>query len=187
MERVLEWMPPPHFSVQVEAPDQPETLQSMGQAWTLQVRCWVSGAHKAPPWAVLVTTDLERNIVPVAQDWEHVLKADQVDCLQSTGQAWRLQVRVWRSAVHAAPPWATNVTTDLVRNIVPVPHDLEQLLKVDQPESLQSMGHANLLQEVMAERVGQSLPPCSWSVEMVRVLVEVPSVPQVAEQADQAV
>jgi hypothetical protein len=37
MERDLEVIPPPHFSVQVVAPDQPETLQSMGQAVVEQV------------------------------------------------------------------------------------------------------------------------------------------------------
>jgi hypothetical protein len=65
--------------------------------------------------------------------------------------------------VHAAPPWATLVVIDLERNLVPLPQDLEQLLKVDQPESLQSMEHSNLLQEVMEERVGQSLPPYDTS------------------------
>jgi hypothetical protein len=87
------------------------------------------------------------------------------------GQAWRLQVRVWRSEVQEAPPWATLVTTDLERYMVPVPQDLEQLLKPDQLESLQSMGQANLLQVVMAERVGQSLPPYFWSTLTVRVRV----------------
>jgi hypothetical protein len=98
-------------------------------------------------------------------------KPDQEEILQSTGQIWRLQVRVWRSEVQEAPPWATLVTTDLVRYMVPVPQDLEQVLKVDQLESLQSMGHPNLLQEVMAERVGQSLPPYFWSTVTRRVRV----------------
>jgi hypothetical protein len=55
-------------------------------------------------------------------------KPDQEEILQSTGQIWTLQVRVWRSEVHEAPPWATLVTTDLERYMVPVPQDLEQLL-----------------------------------------------------------
>jgi hypothetical protein len=48
------------------------------------------------------------------------------------------------------------------------------------------MGHSNLLQEVMAERVGQSLPPNCWSVVTRRVRVVVPRVPQVLEQVVQA-
>jgi hypothetical protein len=42
MERVWEVMPPPHFSVQVEVLDHPETLQSTGHAKALQleVKAW---------------------------------------------------------------------------------------------------------------------------------------------------
>jgi hypothetical protein len=87
--------------------------------------------------------------MPPPQRSVQALWPDQLETLQSMGQARRLQVRVWRSEVHAAPPWVSLVTTDLERNMVPVPQVLEQVLKEDQPESLQSMGHPNLLQALV--------------------------------------
>jgi hypothetical protein len=184
----LELMPPPHFSVQVERPDQPVTLQSMGQAKRLHATVLrVVGQATPPYWALVMT---ERTLVlrpELPQVLVHPAKPVQAETLQSMGQAWRLQVRVWRSEVQEAPPWATLVTTDLVRNMVPVPQDLVQLLKVDQLESLQSMGQANLLQATVWTTVGHATPP--WAAWLIteRVRVVVPAVPQVLVQVDQVV
>jgi hypothetical protein len=48
-ERVLDWMPPPHFSVQVFQADHMETLQSMGHAKVLQVVVALRVAQRTPP------------------------------------------------------------------------------------------------------------------------------------------
>jgi hypothetical protein len=171
------------LAAQAPYPDQALTLQSMGHSNLLHETVLEKVGQAMPPYLALVTTVRVLVLRPVVP--QVLVQASypvQAVTLQSIGQAWRLQVRVWRSVVHLAPPWATLVTTDLVRYMVPVPQDLVQLLKVDQLESLQSMGQANLLQVVVEERVGQSLPPYFWSVETTRVLIFMPLVPQVAEQ-----
>jgi hypothetical protein len=186
-ERVLELTPPPHFSVQVERPDQLVTLQSMGQAKVLQSRVLPRVGQATPPWAGWLITERDLDLRPVPQVLVQDRKGVHLETLQSMGQAWRLQVRVWRSEVQEAPPWATLLMTDLVRNMVPVPQVLVQLLKPDQVESLQSMGQANLLQATVWTIVGQATPP--WAAWLIteRVRVVVPAVPQVLVQVDQAV
>merc|ERR1719446_1315374 len=68
------WMPPPHFSEQLDHPDQPESLQSMGQAKVLQVCTCLLMGQVLPPWAFQATTERVRDLVPVAQVAEHALK-----------------------------------------------------------------------------------------------------------------
>jgi hypothetical protein len=115
----------------------------------LQLSFWVLVAHSTPPWAAALMTERVLEVMPPPHFSVQVEEPDQPEILQSMGQAWTLQVRVWRSEVHAAPPWVSLVTTDLERNMVPVPQVLEQVLKEDQLESLQSMGHPNLLQALV--------------------------------------
>ena len=122
---------------------------------------------------------------PVPQVLEQDEYFVHMKTLQSTGQAKVLQVVVWRSDGQAAPPCWTALMTDLVRNLVPVPQVLEQAPKADQPESLQSMGQAKVLQLGCSRRWGQATPPKAVEVMTERVLVLVP-VPQVLVQADQA-
>ena len=83
---------------------------------------------------------------PVPQVLEQEEYLVHMETLQSMGQAKVLQVVVWRSDGQAAPPCWTALMTDLVRYLVPVPQVLEQAENLDQPESLQSMGHAKVLQ-----------------------------------------
>ena len=92
-ERVLEWTPPPHFSVQWFQSDQPEMVQSTGQAKVLQVGVWRSGRRAtAPPCWTALMTDLERYLVPVVQVLEQAEQADQPESLQSMGQPKVLQL-----------------------------------------------------------------------------------------------
>jgi hypothetical protein len=93
-----------------------------------------------------LTTERVLYLEPVPQVLEQEEYLVHMETLQSTGQAKVLQVVVWRSDGQSAPPCWTALMTDLVRNLVPEPQDLEQAENLDQPESLQSMGQAKVLQ-----------------------------------------
>jgi hypothetical protein len=62
------------------------------------------------------------------------------------GQAKVLHISTCLSMGHAAPPWAAVLIKERVFVFEPVPQVLVQLLKADQPESLQSIGQMNSLQ-----------------------------------------
>jgi hypothetical protein len=68
---------------------------------------------------------------------------------------------------------------DLV--LEPVPQDLEQDPYDDQSETTQSRAQEKVLQEVDADKLGQTAPPFATSVMMERDFVFDP-VPQVLEQ-----
>jgi hypothetical protein len=51
------------------------------------------------------------------------------------------------------------VTVERVRFLVPVAQVAEQAVKADQPETLQSMGQAWVLQVVEEVKVGHPMPP----------------------------
>jgi hypothetical protein len=74
---------------------------------------------------------------------------------------------------------------DLERDLVPTPQVLEQAPQAPQPESLQSMGQAKVLQLLKPMLLPQGLPPKRAGVTMDLVRRWVP-VAQVAEQAPQA-
>merc|ERR1719454_1715947 len=143
-ERVLVLRPVPQDLVQAPYLDQPETLQSMGQAWVLHTRDSLVG-HSSPPCLAAMSTAYVRDWTPVPQDLEQAVQAFQ-ECSQSMGQGWVLQFCSAVETPQAAPPWAAVLTTDLERVWTPPPHTSEQPPKADQPESLQSMGQAKALQ-----------------------------------------
>jgi hypothetical protein len=58
-----------------------------------------------------------------------------------------LQVLVLVRAGQATPPCWAEVSTERLRDLVPVAQDLEQPPKADQLETLQSIGQAKWLQE----------------------------------------
>jgi hypothetical protein len=100
----------------------------MGQGWELQVTAVLREGQERPPYFWVLMTERVLELTPPPQRSVQALRPDQPETLQSMGQAWRLQVRVWRSVVQSAPPWAAELMTDLVRYMVPVPQDLVQLL-----------------------------------------------------------
>ena len=161
-------------------------MQSTGQAKVLQVVVAVTVAQEAPPKLAAVMMERVLVLEPVPQDLVQAPYLDQEETLQSTGQAKVLQVVVWRSDGQEAPPCWTALMTDLVRYLVPTEQDLVQAVKADQPESLQSMGQAKVLQVGCSRRCTQPRPPKAAEVRTERVRVLVP-VPQVLVQADQAV
>jgi hypothetical protein len=121
-------------------------------------------------------------LVPVAQVAEQLEKADQLETLQSTGQAQVLPAFELPSAGQATPPCWAKVSTERLRDLVPVAQDLEQPPKADQLETLQSIAQAKVLQVVVTLRPGQPTPPWAVAVTTERVLVLEP-VPQDLVQA----
>jgi hypothetical protein len=100
---------------------------------------------------------------------------------QSMGQAKALQPTEEVKATQEPPCMEAEVMErDLV--LEPVPHDLVQAPKEDQPETLQLRGQLNVLQTVDDERIGHATPPLATPTTMVRVLVFLP-VPQDLVQA----
>ena len=91
--RVLPWTPPPHFSEQVEKPDQPERVQSTGQAKVLQLAVDTVLPQALPPYLAGVVVLRVRVLEPVPQDLEQAPKVDQAPWTQSMGQGWALHVR----------------------------------------------------------------------------------------------
>ena len=156
-ERVLVLVPVPQDLVQEPYLVQAETLQSTGQAWRLQVRSCSEG-HSSPPWAAAVFTTKVRDWTPVPQDLEQAVQAFQVST-QSMGQGWVLQSRRDQGVGQARPPWAARLTTERVLDWTPPPHFSVQVFQADHMETLQSMGHAKVLQVVVALRVAQRTPP----------------------------
>merc|ERR1719161_2257754 len=148
-ERVLVLEPVPQDMVQLVNADQLETLQSTGQAKVLQVLYSLVRGQPTPPWALVVRTERLRRLVPVAQVAEQLVKAVQADTLQSTGQAKVLQALELPRAGQATPPCWAAVSTDRLRDLVPVAQDLEQPPKADQLETLQSIGQVKVLQVVV--------------------------------------
>jgi hypothetical protein len=130
-----------------------------------------------------VRTERLRRLVPVAQVLEQLVKADQLETLQSTGQAKVLQALELPRAGQATPPCWAAVSTERLRDLAPVAQDLEQLPKADHSETLQSMGQAKVLQVWSCLVMGQETPPWTLTFTMERLRILVP-VAQVAEQAE---
>ena len=136
LERYL--VPVAQVLVQADQAVKEEILQSMGQAKVLQLGCSRRWGQATPPKAVEGMTERVLVFEPVPQVLVQADQADQAETLQSTGQAWRLQVRSC-SEGHSSPPWAAAVFTTKVRDWTPVPQDLEQAVQEFQ-DSTQSMG-----------------------------------------------
>jgi hypothetical protein len=98
------------------------------------------------------------------------------------GQENELQVVDEEKVGQATPPWAAAFTTERDLVLEPVPHDLVQAPKADQPETLQSMGQRKVLQVVEEESTGHTTPPRATAVTIDRALVLEP-VPQDLVQA----
>ena len=67
------------------------------------------------------------------------------------GQDCALQLRECLREAQLAPPWAAELMTERVRSWEPVPQDLVQEDQAPQPDTLQSMGQAKVLQVVVKE------------------------------------
>jgi hypothetical protein len=101
----------------------------------------------------------ERFLEPVPQVAVQAVKAVQEVTLQSMGQAKVLQVFTEVNTGQDAPPSAAAFTTERERFLVPVAQVAEQAPKAVHAETLQSMGQAKVLQDLMPPITGQPTPP----------------------------
>jgi hypothetical protein len=110
------------------------------------------------------------------------VKAVQEVTLQSMGQAKVLQVFTEVRTGQEEPPSAAELITERERFLVPEAQVAEQALKAVQEETLQSMGQAKVLHDLMPAMTGQPTPPKRAEVTTERKRFLVPEA-QVAEQA----
>jgi uncharacterized phosphosugar-binding protein len=118
----------------------------MGQAKVLHDLVEDNIGQATPPWATVVRTERLRFLVPVAQEAEHGVKADQTVTLQSIGHPKVLQERVFERTGQATPPAERPVRMERLLLLEPVPQVLVQEEYADQAVTLQSMGQAKVLQ-----------------------------------------
>jgi hypothetical protein len=88
--KVRVWTPVPQVLVQVDQEFQLST-QSTGQGWVLQLRWVFKRGQAAPPFAWEVITERFLEVTPPPQSSVQSEAVDQVETLQSTGQAKLLQ------------------------------------------------------------------------------------------------
>jgi hypothetical protein len=152
--------PPPQISVQPVQADQPDVLQSTGQAKVLQAALARRAVQATPPWRASVMMDLEWVLEPPAQDAVHAVQLFQLESLQSTGQPKVLQLMTtFVFSEQMLPPLAEAVTIERVLVLEPVPHVAVQAEKADHEEILQSMGQAKLLQAMVFVAAWVQVPP----------------------------
>ena len=112
----------------------------------------------------MVTVRL-RDCAPVPHDLVHVDQAPNADVAQWIGHGPWLHACVSAVWLQALPPLVGSAVMTRLRDCEPAPHEV---LQVDQAEgnagSMQSVGHALLLQERASCACGQALPPSMGSV-----------------------
>ena len=97
-------MPVPQVFVQVLQEFQLST-QSTGQGWVLQLRLEFMLSQERPPWALERRTDRVRVSTPPPHFSVQPDDADQLEVLQSIGQAKLLQLRyLYLVGLQALPP-----------------------------------------------------------------------------------
>ena len=157
----------------------------MGQPKVLQLRELDKVGQRTPP--CLTSVMMERALVlePVPQVLVHALYPDQLETLQSMGQAKVWQVLYSLSMGQLRPPLALVVRMERLRFLVPVAQVAEQALKAVQAVKRQSMGQAKVLQVLMDDlsALVQGFPPYASVVMIERLRFLVPEA-QVAEQVE---
>ena len=80
------------------------------------------------------------------------------DILQSTAQAWLLQFSTAERGGHWTPYASGAASTVRVRDLRPPPQAEVHLVQADQPETLQSAGHASVLHGTVSASDGHCEP-----------------------------
>jgi len=155
--------PSPQLLEQEENLVQPDILQSTGHETALQLALLMRLGHLRPPIRAAVTIDLVEVLRPPLHVLEHAPKRDQLDILQSMGQAKVLQVFIDVSIPHSLPPRGAT-TIDLVLFLVPLAQVAEQAENLDQLDRTQSTGQAKVLHAADALSVAQITPPFAGAV-----------------------
>ena len=150
--RVL--LPPPHDLLHVLQDAQSSMAQSTAQGNVLHSRVSFRYGHTYPPSSGCMSTRRSRDCVPPPQLVSHVVHALNSDTRQCTGQGPSVQYSVSKTLVsHASPPKDACRTTERVRSRAPAPHEVEQADHADHVAMMQSTGHGDALQVLVAVAV----------------------------------
>jgi len=168
------------FYLNASPTPRPKTV--LGQSCSLQDCSLDSSGHALPPKRACWVTVRVACCVPPPQLFEQAPKGPQSPTLQSTGHACVLQGCSLDSSGHALPPKRACWVTVRVACCVPPPQLFEQAPKGPQSPTLQSTGHACVLQGCSLDSSGHALPPKRACWVTVRVACCVPP-PQLFEQA----
>jgi hypothetical protein len=122
----------------------------------------MSCGHALPPSVGSVCTR-ERLWLPPLHDTVHVLHGENAPWTQSVAHACVLQLCVSVLCGHARPPYSA-MPTVRVRDWLPAPHDLVQVLQLVNSSASQAIGQSCPLQSCVSDRCGQALPPLVGSV-----------------------
>jgi len=139
--------PDPHCTEHSPKADHVETLQSMGQAVTLQTRVsWVDG-QTAPLFDAASVIVLVRDWEPLQQLLEQTDHELQLVVMQSVGHCCALHGSDCNNAGQATPLFAAAVMTLRDRTLLPPPNDCEHCCHCPHAETKQLTGHGFELQD----------------------------------------
>lgn len=124
----------------------------------LQVFPAASAEQGLPPLDAGVVMERVCVFTPAPHETEHALRPLQV-VSQSTGHEKELQLRSWLMCPHALPEFPGAVWTLRKRRWTPVPHERLHWPQLPQLASLQSTGHACVLQGRLSSVAPQAAPP----------------------------
>jgi len=179
-------LPPPQRAEHADQADQADTRQLTGQGCALHdCFCNKAGQAMPPNWG-LTRTLRDCTWTPPPHVSEHDDHADHEPTTQLTGQLCVLHACDCDRAGHAAPPYATGVTTERVCVCTPPPHDWLHLDHDDHEPTTQFTGHFWTLHGCDCTNAGHAAPPKAGCVVTERVCDCTP-VPHDLEHEDQAV
>ena len=115
--------------------------QLIGHGLMLQSLVSVDNGQRAPPCALLTTTDRVLTVFPPPQVKLQVDQADQALMTQSIGHGWVLQLLFSSESGHGLPPkfGATEIARVLL--VLPPPHFSLQAVHDAHSVTTQSIGH----------------------------------------------
>jgi len=128
--RERRWKPLPHDLEHVDQAPKLPILQSVGQTCMLHVWPSLWCGHALPPNAGSVSVRV-RVCEPVSHDFVQAVQLPQSAMTQSCGQTCVLHTFVSEACPAFLPPHFA-CTTERVRDVLPVPHDLVHALQAPQ-------------------------------------------------------
>ena len=139
-------VPPSQDAEQALHEPHARTMQSTGQACTLQLTMVVSAGQALPPMEPAVQIIVRvRFMKPAPHETEQASHAPHWPTRQSMAQLCALQLRVSAECGQALPPFMGSTVARL-RFCAPVPHDLVQVDQAEKAGTTQSKMHTCALQ-----------------------------------------
>ena len=108
--------------------------------------------------------------VPEPHDLVHALQPEYSETTQSTAHAAELHVFTSLRCGQVYPPCIACLITERERIVMPVPHDLVQVVNAEKLETRQCVGQCSPLQTCVCDAGGHALPPC-WAAVTWRLRV----------------